>query len=41
MVYKMNLALFPLAKTTEGTCARWVEPDSVFVLLVLGSQTEC
>lgn len=37
MVYEMNLALFSLAKTTEGACACRLEPDSVFVLLVLGS----
>lgn len=37
MVYKMNLALFPLAETTEGMCACQLEPDSVIVFLILGS----
>lgn len=41
MVYKMNLAFFPLAKIAEGMFACQLEPDSPFVLLVLGSSTQC
>lgn len=37
MVYKMNLAFFPPAKIAEGMSACRLEPDSSFVLLVLGS----